>query len=69
MLRAVDEERGFQDASYDESGTGAGAVSRLPSKIEFVSCQSRNLSTGAYGARALALSRLKGETWQAPRSS
>ena len=37
-------------------------------KIEFVfSCQSRNLSTGAFRACALSPSRLNGKTWQATR--
>ena len=40
----------------------------LSNKIEFVfSCQSRNKSTGASGASALAPGRLNGKTWQATR--
>jgi hypothetical protein len=43
-------------------------ASGLAQKIELVlSCQSRNLSTGASEARAPSPSRLNGETWQATR--
>jgi len=43
-------------------------ASGLEQKIEFViSCQSRNLSTGASRACALSPSRLTGKTWQATR--
>src|SRR5882724_2794240 len=44
------------------------SASGLGQKIEFVfSCQSRNLSAGAFRACAPSPSRVNGETWQATR--